>query len=730
MKLRFSLPIAAFSLLPFIAQAAAVQGSVVDPSGAAMPGVRVAAVNRVGVVRETTTDTAGVFRLELPGDFRGRLLVLAAGFETRRVNVEESAEPLRIVMPLAPQTDSLTVTGSAFEAPLSEQGSSITVIPREEIERRNEALVLDLIREAAGVVVNQTGPRGGLASLHVRGGNADYNLVLVDGVPVNSFGIGNFDFAHIPSERLERVELIRGAQSAVYGSYANSSVVNFVTRLGDEVPRMDITAEGGTFATRRFSIGSGGTFKGFQLSAFASQLNTDGPTANSDYRNQNLSLTLRRHFQRQSVTLGGAFISSGNGVPGPYGSDPAGLFPGLDLISRNNNSFSTYHARYEADLNGRLRQELFGSYFQNNNKFDSPWGPTFNKDVRGTGEARTLVSLTESDTLAFGFSFSREQVTNSSILDGAMAAFPLHRDHEGVYAENRFRYGSHLILTAGLRADFIQTPRIPANPGFGRPEFPAHTLRRVNPKVAAGYVLGATRLHASFGTGIRPPNGFDLAFTDNPALKTERTRSFDAGIEQRLFGHRLALDATYFYNRYYDLIVSLGGSLARLSAFKTDNLSNSRAAGVELSARLRPHSAVTLAGNYTWLDSEILSLNGASGVAQHYFQVGQWLVRRPRHSGAVTSTFTYKRMSANLIGYFRGETLDTEPNYGASAGLFRNPGYASAGINLNLDAGHGLTLYGNLRNALNQRYEEIFGFPSPRLNFVTGIKWRASGRTR
>jgi outer membrane receptor protein involved in Fe transport len=96
----------------------------------------------------------------------------------------------------------------------------------------------------------------------------------------------------------------------------------------------------------------------------------------------------------------------------------------------------------------------------------------------------------------------------------------------------------------------------------------------------------------------------------------------------------------------------------------------------------------------------------------------------------VTSTFLYKRLSANVIGYFRGETLDTEPNYGASAGLFPNPGYANLGINVNIDAGRGLVLYGNLRNALNQRYEEVYGFPSLGLNFVTGIKWRTSGRAR
>ncbi len=721
------------TLLLFVSylSAAVIQGNVVDPSGAVIAGAGIAAEDRLNVLRETVTDAAGNFRLAVPDHFKGRLIVTATGFETRRLALDASSpEPLRIQLALAPQADSLTVTGSAFEVPLTEQGSSITVIPRSEIARRNEASAMDLIREAPGVIVNQTGPRGGLTSMNVRGGNPDFNLVLIDGVPANSFGLGNFDFAHIPADLLDRVEVIRGAQSAVYGAYANSSVVNFVTRTGDEAPRLDITAEGGSFSERRFSIATGGMVKGFQVSAFAGQINTDGPVANSDYRNQNLAFTVRRHFRRQSLSVGGDFIHSGNGVPGPYGSNPAGLFTGIDLISRNNNNFSTYHAHYEADLSGRVRQELIGSFFQNNNLFDSPWGPTFNKDVRGSGEARTLAAVTENYTLAAGVTYTREQVNNSSILDNGMFTFPLHRDQEGIYVENRFRYGAHLFLTAGVRADLIQTPRLPANDLFGRPEFAAHSLTRINPKLAAGYVFHGTRLHTSFGTGIRPPSGFDLAFTDNPALRPERTASFDAGIERRLFSQRVSVDATYFYNRFYDLIVSLGGSLARLSAFRTDNLSNSRAQGMEFSARVRPHSNVSLAANYTWLDSRILSLNGASGVAPFYFQVGQELLRRPAHSGSVTSTFIYRRFSANVIGYFRGETLDTEPNYGASMGLFRNSGYANLGLNLNIDAGHGLVLYGNLRNALNQRYEEIYGFPSLGMNFVTGIKWRTAGKAR
>jgi outer membrane receptor protein involved in Fe transport len=235
--------------------------------------------------------------------------------------------------------------------------------------------------------------------------------------------------------------------------------------------------------------------------------------------------------------------------------------------------------------------------------------------------------------------------------------------------------------------------------------------------------LGSTRLHSSFGTGIRPPAGLELAFTNNPALKPERTASFDFGVEQRVFHDKLSLDATYFYNRFYDLIVSLGGNLAVLSAFETDNLSNARAQGAELSARYRPTRWMSVAGSYTYLDSEVLSLNGSTGLAPIPFSVGQELIRRPANTGSFVSTFSRGRVTANVTGYFRGSDLDVDPTYGASAGLYPSRGFVDMGVNLNLRLSGGLTAYGNLRNALNQSYEEVLGYPAPKLNFVAGMKW-------
>jgi outer membrane receptor protein involved in Fe transport len=713
-----------------VISAADIRGTVLDPSGAAIPGAQVSAVNRLGVLAQTTTDRSGGFELRIADPAGARVVVTAPGFETSSTEVGVSS-PLEIHLKLAAQSNSVRVVGSTIDVPLREQGSSASIISGPEIRERNEAFGIDLLRYLPGVAVNQSGPPGTVGTIFIRGGETNYTLVAIDGVPLNSFGGEiNFVLPHIPTESLERIEVIRGPQSAVYGPYANSGVVNFVTRTAADAPNLDLLAEGGSHHERRFGIGGSGKLGGFGIAAFLSRLDHDGPVVNNDYSNQSASLSITRHWRRQALALHTTVDANEVGEPGAYGSDPLHNFLGIDRISRENVNFSDYLAHYTADLSSRVRTELFGSFFLNNTGFTSPYGFSFNKDLRGQGEARTVISAAPWYTLAFGAGFAREQVENSFITDSNFQIFPVRRNEEGIYWENRFQPGRHLFLNAGVRADILGTLAIPADVNSGRPRFPADTIIKVNPKISLAYApRSTTRLHGSFGTGIRPPSGFDIGFTNNPRLKPERTTSFDAGIEQGLAANRVSLDATYFYNRYRDLIVSLGGSLARLSSFQSDNLANSRAQGLELSARLRPARPVSVEANYTYLKSEILSLRGSSNLAPNHFQVGQKLARRPAHSGSLVATFAAGRWSANVTGYFRGSVLDVEPNFGASAGFFRNPGYENIGVNLNYRAGRGLTLYGNLRNALNQEYEEAFGFPALKLNFIAGMKWTlARGR--
>jgi outer membrane receptor protein involved in Fe transport len=704
--------------------AAEIRGSVLDPSGAAVAGARVAVLGPVGIVGSTVSLGDGTFRVDVPAAPAGaRIVVTAPGFATATVPLDRAVE---IRLDLAAQVDSVRVVGSAFDVEASRQGGSVTVIPREEITARNQPMAIDLMRYVPGLAFSQTGPTGGLAALSIRGGQPNFNLVEIDGVPVNAFG-GNFDFAQVPTAEVERIEVIRGSQSALYGPYANSGVVRIVTREPQASPSLDVLAEGGSERERRFALSGGGTVAGFGVAASASRMDLDGPVANSDYRNENVLLNVTRRFRNQSLALHGDFDSNENGVPGPYGSDPAHSFTGIDTLSRNKNNFSGYSARWEAGLSSHVREEVTTSFFLNNNAFTGPYGFSLNKDLRGSAEARTIVSAGRHWSAAVGAVESLEQVKNSYITAADMSLFPVRRNDTAGYVENRFEFGGRLFVNAGVRVEALRTGAMPPD-GYMRPSFAARTITAANPKLAAAYVVGATRLHGSFGTGIRPPGGFDLAYTDNPALKPERTRTFDVGLEQRLIHDKVSLEATYFYNRFYDLIVILGGSLANLSRYQSDNLANSRAQGAEFSARVRPSRWVYASASYTRTNTEILALDRSAGFAQKPFSVGQELVRRPRDSASFVAGYARGRLAADVSGYLRGSMLDVEPSYGATAGLFRNPGFTNLGVNVNLALGHGVTAFGRLRNALDQRYEEVLGYPSPRLNFAAGLKWSLGRR--
>ncbi len=732
MQIRLQGLAATFLLFSTGLAAASLKGTVADPSGAPVAGAQVAVSVPAGIAARTLTGVNGSFELDTVEAAApdAKLVVAATGFRTAEILLSAASQPLVVRLELAPLQDSVSVVGSAIDVPASQQGGSTAILTNEEIRQSNQAQAVDLLRYLPGMVFSQTGSTGGLTSLYLRGGYDDFNLVEIDGIPVNSFG-GGFDFAHIPAEELDHVEVIRGPQSAVAGEYANSGVVNFVTRQPGAEPDLDILAEGGSYQEHRFGIAGSDTLAGFGVAFAASRLDDNGPVPNSDYRNEDLMLNLLRRFGSQSVNFHGDFDSNSVGEPGPYGSDPNDDYTGIDTISRSKNNFSDYLAHYQADLfSGRVQEDLFASFFLNNNGYTSPYGFSLNKDLRGQAEWRTTASLKPWYTLAFGAVETIEEVKNTYITDTNFDTFPIRRHDTAFYLENRFQLPGGWTINAGVRGEIVNTGNIPAD-GASRPYFPAQTVAAADPKVAVAYSRGGTRLHASFGTGFRPPSGFDLAYTDNPSLKPERTRGFDAGVEHRFFHDVLSLDATFFDNRYYDLIVILGGNLSVLSHYESDNLANSRALGTEYSARLRPARWLYITGWYTWQDSEILSLNGTASLAPLPFMVGQRLLRVPANSGAFSATFARGRISGGLDGYFRGSILDVDPSYGASCGyttcFFQNPGYANLGLNLNVALGHGLTAYGTLRNALDQHYEEVFGYPSPLLNFVTGLKWSLAG---
>lgn len=730
----------AIALGASVASAATIQGTVVDPDGRVVLGARVSLLAPLTALEERQTDARGHY--QFTGLSRGvyQLVANAPGFSTSSSDVRVSDADTQTVdlhLTLSAVNQQVVVSAS-LEGTLAPQiGASVSVVTQPEIEDRGAQSVLDVLRGIPGVEVNETGRRGGATGVFIRGGNSDYNLVMIDGIQINQFG-GDFDFAPLAVDGVDRVEVTRGPQSALYGSNAMTGVINIVGQRGEGPPHFSLLEEGGSFTTRRFATGGSGLTRGFGWAYDLSRLDSGGVVSNDRYRNQSAFVTLE-YPKTPRRQLAFHFFGDANdaGAPGPFGSDPDHLFTGIDTFSRDKQNLLGYQGSYAEQFTPRFRQVVTADVATNDYYFRSPFGDSFSNNRREVLNTRSEATLSNHDILVGGFEYNREQVRNTFIADANNTPFLLPRTSLAYFAENRWNPNARWFVTAGVRVDDIRTHALPPDAFGARPLLAASSVSQADPRISAAYLphlglasetFGATRLHVNFGTGIRAPSGFELAFTNNPRVKPEKSVSFDSGVQQEFFAGRAVLDATYFYNRFEDQIVVLGGSFTNLSTFTSANLGNSRAQGAETSLRLRPARSLEVAAEYTRLDTSILAVEGTS-LTLSPFHVGQPLIRRPKNSAFYKVTWRHGRLMLNADSVIRGSVLDLEPNDGTLACelglpcLFTSRGYVRADAGFAYHLPHGVELYGRLNNFLNRKYEESFGFPALHLDFLAGARF-------
>lgn len=722
---------------PHDAYTASISGTVFDPGGKVVSGARITLLYAMAALEVRDTNAQGQYQFEnlRPGTYE--IVGTVPGFNEVTGEIELRLDEKLVKnlnLNLSAVQEKIVVSAAPGGLLTSEIASSVSVVSAQEIDDRGAQAAVDVMRGLPGVEINQSGGRGTVTSAFIRGGNSNYNLVMVNGIQLNDFG-GGFDLAPLPAEGVEQVEIIRGPESALYGSNAVAGVINIETIHGDGPPHFSFIGEGGSLYTWRLGTTGAGRTGGFSWAYSLSRLQTNGQVPNDDYRNQTSTVSLGySRSPRRSFNVN-FFGDAGNiGLPGPYGSDPFGLFPGLDPSTHQNQNLFGYQANYTEQISSRFQQVTSVSVSTDRITFISPIdGNSFTNNLRVVANTRSEIAVSSKDTLVAGFEYDRDQFKNAFVEDPNDAPFALGRNSYAFFAENRWTPGDRWFINVGVRVDDFQTDAVPLNMDTGQPGIPSNSVVSTNPQISVAYLaresdgegfFGATRLHASFGTGIRMPDGFELAFTNNPALKPEKSIGFDAGIEQRMAQDKAVLDVTYFYNRFKDQIVTTGDLPTN---FDSENIGKSRADGLETSIRLRPLRSLEFSGSYTWLNTSILALDGFMEPSPP-FTVGEPLLRRPHNSAGFNATWTRKRLMLNLNGTIRGAVLDIEPNDGTFTCtfepkcVFRNPGYELLNAGFSYRLPKGIEVYGRLNNFLNQKYEEAFGFPSLRLNFMAGIK--------
>jgi vitamin B12 transporter len=622
--------------------------------------------------------------------------------------------------------ESVVVTATGREMPEAKVGASITVLDREQIEQRHALSTIDLLRTMPGIVAVRAGGVGNLTGVFVRGGESTYNKVLLDGMPLNEPG-GAFNFASLSPENIERIEVLRGAHSALFGSDAMASVIHlFSVRPDAGRPQVNLTVDGGTYNTAHLAIGAGARTGGVEFSVFGSALQTDNREPNNENKTSTLSGSMTRLLKSGASAR---FLGRGEfGRAGAPGTTAFGR-PDMDAFFRHRDG--SILGGWNQPLGSRVTQQTSYSYIvtkyrSTNLVADPPYTPTFGTLVAAFPSSDFLYdSETELERHHFEYRADAVVARNQTITaafayDGERGVLTNHRSTAAPQRPERNNTGTTVQYEASAdRVSVVGGIRFENNGSFG---FYAA------PRVAGSWLvspgndgLGSTRLRASVGRGIKEPLFIQSyspspSFLGNPNLKPERSRGFDAGLEQRFAGDRAAIEATYFANHFDDLI-SLGPFDPVTFNAQYENIGETRASGLELAGTAILNAGVRLGGAYTFVDSKVIRSISSSPI----FAPGRALYRRPRHSGSLQASYSRNRVGLALGAVFVGSRVDSDFNFPS---ISSNEGYATWNASGEVRVTRRTAAFVTIDNLADHDYMEPLGYPALRRTVRAGVRTR------
>lgn len=689
-------------------------GALSDPRGAVIAGAQISAqsIPAPGETIRGVSSSDGAFALTLPAG-RYRVTISHDSFSSFDEEISITAgetRDLQVRMALEPLSSKVVVTAQTLPLDAESSPGPATILTREEIDQRGATSLPNLLATLPGFSLGRAGPEGGVASLFLDGGNSNYTKVLIDGTPANSPG-GLIDFSNITLDNVEKIEVVHGAESALYGSDAMDGVIQIFTRRGaTRVPEFTAYAEGGNFSTGRGGADLSGLLGEFDYSAGVADLETQGQGPNDAFRNRTLSGNFGWKLSDTArIRLALRDNLSDTGTPGQTLLEPPN--------TTDSEALHDFNANLRADFTtgAHWQHQLTGTESYNREFNYDPSYPSLYQFNRSSFVEQSTYTL-KGFSLTAGYEYEVENAFISFIGQHE------RRNNQAGFLDARWQPIARLTLDAGTRAE--------DNANFGT---------RVVPRTGAAYALriaqgafGDTRLHASYGQGIVEPRfdqsyGSDPCFPGNPTLSPEQSRTIHAGFEQKFASDRVRFTADYFDNRFHDIISfgylatpPPGCSLSEFNSFGAGTYFNTdlaRARGGNFSTEARLTHWLTATGNYTYDPTRVLAAPNATDPAEI---PGNRLLRRPVNSGDLMLNAAFKRMNWNVSGYFTGRRTDSDF---LGLGLTSNPGYARFDFAGSYAVSHGVSIYGRIVNLADKQYQDAIGYPALGREFRIGVKY-------
>ena len=702
-----------------------LSGALRGPDGTPLPQIVLVVTGPSGAQRVVTGAQGRYHATGLaPGEYT--VAPDAPGFVVSpqaRVNVGSGPQQLDLSLSPAPLREQVVVSAARGEAALSTLGVTATVIDHDRIANRETQFVLPLLQEVPGLATARTGAPGRQGSLFVRGGESRYARVLIDGVPVNEPG-GYYDFAGVALLELERVEVVRGAASSLYGTDALAGVVELVTRraAAGEPARAGVEAEGGSLDWKRGQAGTSGSAGAFDWNLGLQRLETDNEGENAFFGQTAGAGLLGFARGTSSARLTARFDDSGSGNPGQvaFGQqereerlDRSDVVLGLTLRHGAGSALHELRAGFSATDQLTTDAADSGPFVPTYQGRTAPFSiPDFPDPLGFQNDTRRLslgyrfeTQLGGRHLLTAGADVERE---TGAVGERAEELLRPERTNVGGYVQDRVLLGDRVHLAAGARMEH--------NGSFGT---------RVVPRAALSWRArggdDTTRVHLSAGAGIKEPDffqSFGVSFfaQGNPDLEAERSRTYDLGVEQRLLRGRLRVDATLFHHDYLDQIAF---TIVDFETFAGSyvNLGKTRARGLEIELEAVPVGTLRLRGHYTLLDGEVIV---SASEFNPVYAVGQPLLRRPRHSGSFTAEVGGARalVAATLVAVGRRADSDF-----LGLDLTDNAGYTRIDLRARARLVRGLDAFVVAENVGDAGYQEALGYPALGRTVRAGLRW-------
>ena len=596
----------------------------------------------------------------------------------------------------------ITVTASRTPVDVNETASAISILSKAEIQQRNASSIADLLRELPGFAVSQQGARGAVTQVRVRGAEANQVLVLIDGVEANDIAQGSeFNFAHLSVDRIERIEVVRGPQSALWGSDALAGVINVITipdGRTDNHHRLTVNTELGAFNSR--AIGATYQLKDhhYQFSLGLYHYQTDGTniarqgTEDDGYENTTFALNgnylpveeLQLGFSYRKTRSSAAFDDIDYAV--------TGLPVDADVSTDSIQTYSRVSANFDM-LEGRLSQSL--SFSRTDSDNTNLAAQTSTDSSRGTRDRIALQTDLYLDQQTLTLIAEHETEDYSQRGSASFLGDP----NKDLTTRNRALAGEYRLNIEDLELSL--SARQEDNSEFQD----AFTWRTT----AAWHSSDATTLLTSLGEANKNPTfterfGFFDSFRGNPQLKPERARSWELGLRQRFDLRGILVSASWFRSTLKDEINGFDYDSTANVFTASNNLTESARQGIEIDLNWQVTDNLKLRGSYSYLDAKEDTQSPDP----------QDEIRRPRHHFAINGNYAWQRSNLNVAVIHTGAQLDDffppEPPYQVRVNL---KGYTLLNIAASHDFNSQFQLNFRLDNALAEDYEEVFGFRAP-----------------